>query len=310
MMSDSIVRCRTCGSTDHRLQFSARDFNQRLDEVSFQYRSCNQCGSTFLDHVPANLGAYYSKEYPAYATEFSNKQRAYVDRLEREKLAIVDRFARGRRLVEIGPAAGGFLKIAKAAGFQARGIEQDQGCARHIRDVLGIEVDVSDDPAKALAAYENRCDVLVAWHVIEHLPDLDAFVSAAARAISRTDGIIILSAPNPHAWSFALFRKYWVHVDAPRHLNLVPAAALDRLMTAHGLQRAACFFDDKVGLHFTRMGWQNSLLNVMNRAEKDHGGFLLLGRLLSLLMWPFDRLAARGAAYTVVYRACAQDLGK
>jgi SAM-dependent methyltransferase len=305
-MSDSVIRCRTCGSTHHLPSLSVPDLNQRLDRLSFQYHRCSQCRSLFLDRAPVDMGFYYSNNYPAYATEFSKKERAYIDRLEREKLEIVNSYARGRRLLEIGPAAGEFLKVAQASGYEVRGMEQDAECTQHIKNVLHFDVDFTNQPAKALAAHQDGCDVLVAWHVIEHLPDLAAFVSAAAQAISRPNGIIIFSAPNPDALSFALFGKYWVHLDAPRHLNLVPIAALESLMTAHGLERVACFFDDKVGRHLNRMGWQNSLLNFLHRSQGGPGDFALLGRLLSLVMWPFDRIPGRGAAYTVVYRPCAQ----
>lgn len=300
-MTDALLACRTCGWTNCHPVFSAEDINQRVDNKSFAYFRCERCKCILLHPVPSDLQLYYSQAYPAYATNFSKKELDYIDRMEQGKRRIVDRFARGRRLVEIGPAAGRFLAAANAAGYETRAIEQDAACSEYIRKALGVDVRTSADPAQALLEMGQQFDVLVAWHVIEHLQDLRGLVCAASKMLSRPHGVIVFSTPNPHALSFRIFGKYWVHLDAPRHLNLVPPAALDDLMKSYGLVRLAREYADAVGIHLNEMGWRNSLANVFSRSFGESHVLNVAGKMLSIVMQPFDRMPRQGAAYTVAY---------
>ncbi|GEM_PF-477056 len=302
-MSKSAITCRVCSSQNQHECLLAKDVNQAKSDTSFFYYCCNDCRSVFLDPVPDNLGFYYGQDYPAYAVKNSKSVEKKLNFLEREKLKIVKRHVSSGRLVEVGPAAGRFLSVASRAGYDVLGIEQDVGCFEHIKNVLCLGVKQSDKPADELALLTDSCDVIVAWHVIEHLQDLRGFVSSAAKALRQPYGVIIISAPNPEALSLKLFGYCWVHLDAPRHLTLIPLFALDRLMAAHGLERVGCVFDDAVGLLLNKTGWQGSLANF-SRQKKICPRLLtrLLGRMLAILMAFFDRIHRNGAAYTATYK--------
>lgn len=301
-MPEITFACRTCGSSATHPFVSASDLNQRHGTATFEYRQCAQCMSIFLDCLPADLGDYYATDYPPYTARLSTREQLYTARMEQAKLEIVRRHAKGPGLIEIGPAKGRFLSLAKSAGFEVRGIEQDRACVEYIRNKLSIEAIQTADPAASLGELPEACDVLCAWHVVEHLADLPALVSAAATRVRRESGIVVFSTPNPFALSFRCFGKYWVHLDAPRHLNLIPPAALNSLMASHGFQQVMLQYDDEVGLHLNRMGWRNSLENRLAGWRFPRWLGKLLGKILSMLMAPFERAEGLGAAYTVVYR--------
>ena len=189
------------------------------------------------------------------------------------------------------------------------GIEQDVGCVEHIRKNLNLDVICTDEPANELSKLTNSCDVIVAWHVIEHLENLRGFVSSASQAIRKPNGMIIVSAPNPQAWSFKMFGRYWVHVDAPRHLTLIPLQALDKLMTSHGLERVSCVFDDPVGLQLNRNGWQSSMMNFSRHKVLRRPFLSGLGRILAIAMQLLDKISGRAAAYTAFYRFKSDAIG-
>ena len=295
--------CRVCASNNFHEWRTAKDFNQGKSEELFTYRICDDCGSIFLDPVPHNLKEFYGLDYGPYAIKGSKKQNFNFRYLENSKLEIVKRYAPSGRLVEIGPASGGFLLAANQDGYDVLGIEQDEGCVKYIKDVLSLDVRCSEKPAEELLLLADSCDVIVAWHVIEHLTDLDGLVHSASTALRKPTGMIIVSTPNPEALSFRLFGRYWVHLDAPRHLTLMPLSALDLLMAAHGLERVACIYDDSVGLLQNRTGWQGSLKNL-SRQKKIRPLLLakLFGRMLAMLMSLFDRIKGNGAAYTAIYK--------
>lgn len=298
-INQSLITCRSCGSHSTNKYLLSKDLNQEKDNNLFSYYLCDNCESIFLHPIPNNLGFYYGQDYPAYAT---NKSICINDDLEYGKLEFIKQYVSSGKLVEIGPAAGRFLSVANSAGYNVLGIEQDIDCVDYIKKTLNLDVKHTDKPNDELLQLTADNDVIVAWHVIEHLQDLRGFAYAASQALRKPNGIIVISAPNPKAWSFKLFRQYWVHLDAPRHLTLIPVHALDDLMTEQGLERIACTFNDAVGLQLNRMGWQLSLMN-MSRNKKIRKPWLAkLGRILSIAMIFLDKMSNRGAAYTVVYR--------
>ncbi len=300
-MNESLISCRTCGSKNQHEYFSTKDWNQEKSDDSFQYYRCYDCRSIFLYPIPKNLGLFYSQSYPAYSVKNSEDVENNFNYLEQAKLNIVKKYSPSGKLVEIGPAVGRFLSVASRSGYQVIGIEQDAGCVEHIRSTLNLEVTCSDNPTDKLLQLEASCDVIVAWHVIEHLQDLRGIVSAVSKALRKPNGIFVVSAPNPDAWSFKIFGRYWVHLDAPRHLTLIPLKALDKLMADHGLERVVCIFDDPVGLQLNRMGWINSMMNL-GRTKNARLWLSRVMRVLSIGMVLLDRTPGRGAAYTAIYK--------
>jgi SAM-dependent methyltransferase len=294
--------CRTCGSKEHSLFTIAQDLNLKNSRTSFEYYRCDFCSTIFLHPVPDNLSFYYAQKYPAYTINHAVGIEKKLYRLEVAKLKIVQTYATSGNLVEIGPASGRFLAVANQAGFNVLGIEQDSDSVQRIRDDLKLEAIFSSEPATKLKQLSGEFDVVVAWHALEHIGDLMGFAGAIADALRRPHGVLVLSTPNPNAWSFKIFRRLWVHLDAPRHLNLVPLFALDRLLASHGLYRVGCTYTDPVGLQLNKMGWQNSMMNLSRNDKLRWPWLAIVGRLLSVPMTLIDLLPGRGAAYTVAYR--------
>ena len=296
-----MTKCTVCGSNECLEYISARDINQGKSGEEFQYFRCDECRSIFLSPIPDDLSVYYAQDYPAYSVKAKPRDEALMQRLEKSKLEIVGRYVEGGRLLEVGPASGRFLKIAADAGYVVSAIEQDIGCVTHIKDTFQIDVIHSDDPAAAIADSVEHYDIVVAWHVLEHLRDPADFVAAISRVLRQPNGFVILSAPNPDSWTFKIFGSRWLHLDAPRHLTLIPIQALDSLMTSYGLERVDCIFNDRIGRHLNKIGWTLSAANLSdNRVLRC--GMRWLARLVSIVLGPFEKTNGRGTAFTAIYK--------
>lgn len=301
-MKKHLIICPICNSQKQHKHLSSKDFNQQISPDKFVYYQCNHCGSIFLHPIPSNLSDYYGKSYPAYEVKLSPQQEFQYARFETAKLEFIKQFVPSGRLIEVGPASGLFMTAAHRAGYHVVGIEQDAGCVHHIQNVLKLDVRLSENPSIELRQMASFNDIIVAWHVIEHLVDLRGFIAAAVESLRKPDGIIALSAPNPEARSFKLFGRYWVHLDAPRHVTLIPLQALDILMNDFGMKRVSTIFDDPVGLQLSRSGWQASLLNLHRHNKLPWILYFFLVRVLHKVMDLFDRRHNSGAAYTVAYK--------
>ncbi len=287
--------CPLCGSKTGAL-FTATDENHRISQTPYGYLKCSVCHGVFLDKPPADLERYYPSEY--YAIPPLEQLQKVADK-DRNKINTVLRFAPSGHLLEVGPAFGVFAWQAKQAGFVVDVIEMDARCCEYLRGTLGVNVTQSDDPPAAMRAMP-RYEVIAIWHVLEHLPDALAFLRAAAANL-KPGGVLVIAMPNPDAWQFKIMGRRWPHLDAPRHLTLIPEAWMTRQAAEFGLGKVYLTCDDSDARSWNRFGWQRLLMNrfagkFMRRA------MFVLGYAVSLVMAPFDRRNFSGSAYTIVFR--------
>lgn len=286
--------CPQCGGKT-RLAFETTDRNRRIGTERFRYLRCIACDVIFLDNVPADLERYYPSDY--YFIARSLEELAGWGHAERFKLDIVRRHRQAGRLIEIGPASGAFAYLAKTSGFEVTAIEMDQRCAEYLRGTAGLEVIHSADEAAALAG-ARQADVIAMWHVIEHLVDPWRMIEAAAAKL-RPGGVLILATPNPAAWQFGVLGGSWAHVDAPRHVWLMPWQALAKRGARHGLSVREVTTRDPGSLFWNRFGWEYSLASLL-RLQPGKRWASRLGRLATLAARPFEAREGWGAAYTIV----------
>jgi SAM-dependent methyltransferase len=272
------------------------DYNRRLASSRFTYFSCAECGSLSLPEPPADLDRFYPSAY--YQMPADRRELAAIAAGERYKVELVQRFVKGGRLLEIGPAVGGFAYLAKQAGFEVETVEMDAACCEFLREVVGVGVTHSAD-ARAVLVRSAPLQVVALWHVLEHLPDPIETLAAAAGALAP-GGILVIAAPNPSSLQFSLFRSRWAHLDAPRHLQLIPLTYLRSRGAGWGLTSVLETATDQGGVGWNLFGWSLSLDNVARSAGLR---FPHLGaRAISRLARPLERSDLRGSTYTIILR--------
>jgi SAM-dependent methyltransferase len=288
--------CPACGGCAP-VAYRARDFNSAISEELFEYASCRACGLVFMEDPPADLGRYYGDAYYAIPSGFVAAQRAAA--LERHKIELVQRFVRRGRLVEIGPAWGAFSLLAKGAGFEVAAIERSAACCAFMRGTLGIDAIRADDEAAALAGLAPA-QVIAMWHVVEHLRDPWRLLDLAASKLAP-GGILVIATPNPESLQFRLFRSRWAHLDAPRHVWLIPQRVLGARLAASGLQPVLSSTSAPGGVGCNRFGWVFSLANLLPRGPLRLSA-QVIGRAAAVAGAGFEAREGKGSCYTAVFR--------
>ena len=287
--------CPYCGQGALPL-FKAHDRNKRISNDSFPYFRCASCRLIFLHPVPPDLGIYYSRDY--YSIPASKAELEVISGKERFKLDLITPFIKTGRLLEIGPAFGTFAYLAKQSGFDVDVIEMDSRCCEFLRDTAGIAAIESADVSQALRD-KGPYDVIVLWHVIEHLPNFHQTLDFLANKV-RKKGILVIAAPNPVALQFRILGRYWTHVDAPRHVVLIPVELLVSHMRRAGFSAARITMIDSGGIGWNKFGWQYSLKNL-SQSDFLKGFLFVLGSVLARIMTPFEENDRAGTAYTIVF---------
>lgn len=283
--------CPICGGAS-TVAFVVGDRNRGLGPGSFAYRRCARCRTVFIEAPPDDLGRYYASEGYGRGGEPSEQQLGY----ERAKLEMLRTRVAAGRLVEIGPGPGTFARLAAAAGFEVLVIERDRRYAEGLAgEVAAIE---SEDPASALRELEEPVDAIAMWHVLEHLPQPLAVLDACA-SVLRPGGVLAISTPNPDSFQFRVLGRRWMHVDAPRHLQLIPLDALRARLSERGLSMATVTTTDPVGKALNYMAWERALRSGSSRSHNRVSA--LSAAALTVAAKPLESRGLWGAGYTAMF---------
>lgn len=288
--------CPLCGSLALPA-FAVGDRNRGIasESAPFPYRRCTSCESYFLLPVPADLDRHYPPSYHSWpnARELDRIAQTEIPKLDLLRAAVTS-----GRLLEIGPGAGLFTRAAVLTGFDVTVIEMDARCCEYIESVVGARAVHSDRPDLAVAELPPF-DAIAMWHVIEHLSDPWTVLEASARSLTP-GGAVIIGTPNPQALQFRLLGRYWAHVDAPRHLFLIPAATLGGRAAELGLRHAMTTTADPAGRHWNRFGWEYALRRCPARRPTTPVT-QAASLALTLALRPWETRGLNGATYTSLF---------
>src|SRR5262249_3174245 len=132
----------------------------------------------------------------------------------REQLRLLGRLPARSRVLDLGAGDGRLAAALARAGHRVTAVEPfREGVAA--RGVAGVEVVRSG--VQELDLPEQRYDVVVLWHVLEHLSDPGAALERA-RGWLASRGCLLVGVPNLDSLQADLGRDRWFHLDSQRHL--------------------------------------------------------------------------------------------
>ena len=114
-------------------------------------------------------------------------------------------------LLDIGAGTGDFLKLAKDNGWDVKGVEPNAG-ASNLAKQKNLEIYESIEKLSG-----QTFNVVTLWHVLEHLPDLEAVIQKI-EALIKPGGTLIVAVPNFKSYDANYYKNYWAAYDTPRHL--------------------------------------------------------------------------------------------
>jgi SAM-dependent methyltransferase len=215
--------CLICGSEQQGRLFRASDRLYHTTDREFDVVRCVKCGLVRLDPLPepGELKAYYPENYWFAPDESaaSRMEEAYRRLVLRDHVNFVERALRSSRsrgpLLDVGCGGGLFLGMMREHGFRVLGLDFSPDAARiawQRQQAPSVCAMLENAPFR-----EGRIAGITMFHVLEHLHDPRAYLSAAHRLLAP-DGRLIVQVPNAACWQFRLLGRAWNGVDVPRHL--------------------------------------------------------------------------------------------
>lgn len=292
--------CPFCGGrAEHAL--TARDRNRESTDARFRYDRCVECATLFMRDVPDDLSRFYAGEYHRFnddgAAEWEgNATLRAVETARAEMLA--EHVEPGGALVDVGAGPGGFAAAARDAGYGVTAIEMDARCCEYMRKRLGVQAICSDDPIAALRELPPARAISM-WHVLEHLRDPAAMLATAAERL-QDGGVLAIGVPNPDSLQFRVLGARWAHLDAPRHLCLIPERALSARLRELGLRPLLATSDDLFSRLCALHGWVYALRRRPARGDAA-SVTVRAAQAVTKALAPLERRDLRGPALTLLF---------
>jgi 2-polyprenyl-3-methyl-5-hydroxy-6-metoxy-1,4-benzoquinol methylase len=229
---DGIAR----GSTSHPCAICGHTETVYLcSKNGYMLLRCRACELVFVANPPADdeLELIYANDR-GYHTELPRHVSA-----ARGHLRDLQNYKRAAQLLEIGCAAGTFLKVARDAGWTVRGIELSDDTAEIARRNFGIDV-TTGTLAEGIFA-PRSFDAVVLWNVVEHLAD-PVCVLRIVKSILKDDGVLLMETPNVDglfsrlSYGLSSDGRFWRHPQPPTHLFEFSKKSLQRTLEAAGLR--------------------------------------------------------------------------
>ena len=182
----------------------------------------------------------------------------------------------------------------------------DALCCEILEKTIGINKAInSNDVSMALSSLNNKYDVIVMWQVIEHLTNPWEVLEKIPEKLAE-DGIFILATPNPESLHFEILKQYWMHVDAPRHVTLIPQRTLVNFLSQLGLRKIVVTTKGELNTqHSSIDNWRRSLDNFHRGTPSSILKKILINvawrkATFNFLSW-LEKIDGKGSSYLAVF---------
>jgi SAM-dependent methyltransferase len=247
--------CPACGADALRPWRDATAVDPRARRPVYQLFRCDACGSAVTagrevsDEARLYSGGVYASPPRLADLALEPLRKVAIA----EEIRLLSKVPPPARVHEIGAGDGRLVRALADRGYVATGSD---AFAPTAADGSAI------GRARAEASLpSNAFDVVVAWHVLEHLPEPHQALSAAFRAL-RPGGRLIASVPNLDSIQARIGGPMWFHEDVPRHAVHFTRRGLLRLLDRAGftVERIGFFVVDQ-----SLLGIVQTLLNRLTR---------------------------------------------
>jgi SAM-dependent methyltransferase len=200
------------------LRISSKDYGQTA-----AIYECTNCGFWFCPEVMDPITGYEGLVDAEYASSQHARDIQY-----KKLIKTLSRYKPSGDFLDVGAGLGGFVRAAKAAGFNAFGVEPSKDmCALSPDNLVQGTIDT-------IAQDSMRFDVICLIDVIEHVVD-PLHQMQKAYSLLKDDGIVVLVTPDVSSWIAKLLKFRWWHFRLA-HISYFTPKTLSHLLKNSGFK--------------------------------------------------------------------------
>jgi SAM-dependent methyltransferase len=245
----NISHCAYCGSVKFDHEMKVKDY---YSLETFDLVRCKKCGLVFVNPSPGEVIEHY------YPPEIYKRGKTFNSLGMWLRKMRLDRYvgnSKPGKALEIGCGDGRELLYLKEKGWQVVGTELSESSGAAAKSA-GLEV--HNASLEELKFPDGHFDVIMMWHVIEHLPTPRQTLQEVHR-ILKPNGMLLLACPNYRSIDVFLAKER-AFLEVPRHLYYFTGSVLQQLLSDLGFEiTSAHWFSLEIGVVST----MQSLLNIL-----------------------------------------------
>ncbi len=226
------VDCGLCGSPERRLKFR---------DGPFSVVTCARCGLTYVTPRLRDESLLAQVYDEGYWRSSAARDRGYTDyradqplylRTYRRRLPVIRRHcARPGRVLDVGCAAGYFLRVMQQEGWEVTGLEPSDAIRPQAEELIGKE-NVRAGLLGEVELERSSFDLVTMWDVLEHIPDPVA-AAREVRSLLAPAGRFLIETQDVASLAARVLGRRWQHYKHAEHLY-----HFDRRTIAEVLRRA------------------------------------------------------------------------
>lgn len=254
--------CLYCGGTAFDVLHAGVEDRLRYAPGKRDWLRCRHCGSAILSPFPRvdEIPGFYP---PVYTFGLKQDQgggalQQLIARVEfqafyrpqyesqAQRILRVTRVPRHGRMLDVGCGRGLRLLSFRRLGLDVHGMDLIPEPVEYVKTELGVPAVCTDMAGLPRAFEPGSFDLLTAFQVIEHVPDVSEMI-ASCHALLKPGGWVVITTPMVNSLQSQLFGARWAAAtEAPRHLSLPTRTGVRIALEQHG-------FTDVVGSYDS--GW-------------------------------------------------------
>ena len=225
--------------TTHYL--TCKDFTVSNKNFDLVYHQEFDMLETFPQPKAEELSGYYESD--AYISHTDSKE-TIIDKLYQivkkitlsNKLKLLNSFKTAdKNLLDVGCGTGDFLLICKNNGWTVTGVEPNEKAKNTTKNKLRGTQDPEIYSEINQLISEAQFDVITLWHVLEHVPNLEAYISTLKKLL-KPNGVLIVAVPNFKSYDANYYKQFWAAFDVPRHLWHFSKKSIQLLFGKHEMR--------------------------------------------------------------------------
>jgi 2-polyprenyl-3-methyl-5-hydroxy-6-metoxy-1,4-benzoquinol methylase len=231
--------CPVCGSAGIAEALKVKD--NSVSQEYFHIYHCSNCQVRFTQNAPTEeaIGAYYKSENYISHTDTAKglinriyrSVRNYSINQKTKLIKTVTGLSKGS-LLDVGSGTGYFAAAIKNEGWDVTALEPDEGA----RKIAIEQHSLKEIPvAELFSLPDNKFDAITLWHVLEHVHDVNKYVTAFKNLLNE-NGKLFIAVPNYTSWDAKEYGENWAAYDVPRHLYHFTPHTMKLLMMQQGLR--------------------------------------------------------------------------
>lgn len=219
----------------HKLFLTVKDHSVSKETFELYHDATLDMLITHPQPDEISLPKYY--ESPDYISHTDGKrsffEKAYhfVKTIAlKNKLNLINQLQESKgSLLDIGAGTGDFLALCQEKGWKTIGVEPSEK-AKAIAVKKGVSF---VENTKTLG--DHSFDVITMWHVLEHVPQLEAQIQELKRLL-KPEGTLVIAVPNFNSFDAKHYGAFWAAYDVPIHLWHFSKTAIKMLFKKEGLE--------------------------------------------------------------------------